>query len=211
MNSNKLKWYIPFLIPIFGVLFFNWNPFSIIFFFSLESLVIGVFLALKGLISIFYTRKFKGIMFLLSFCLIYFVHLVFLILLTGGLGEYFGEISISYSNFLASIITLLILKLIEVIYLLKAFKADNPLNKEDTRVMLDFLFDFKETMFKVFILWFTLIPVYIIIFINSLYNYSYRYIPSILIGAFIILIFIIIRNWVELRFAKERVEAFKSL
>lgn len=206
MNINKLNWYISFLVPVIGVGFFRWNAFSIIFFFCIESFLLGVFFVIKGLVGIYHTRKMKGVVFLLLFCAIYFVHLVVLTIVVGNGGEYFNVPVIpSLVSLIGSFVVLLIPNLFETIEFSRALQKDQ-ITKRELGSAVDLIFDFKETMFRVFILWFAQPVVFGIVFLDSYWS-----MPSILSSLIVIIVFCAIRFWVESALQKERESVAKYI
>ena len=201
MNPNKLNWYVSFIVPLIGVGIFGWNAFSIILFFCFESFLLGAFLVIKGLVGIYHTRKLKGVIFLLLFCGIYFIHLFALTVLIGSVGEHFGIIVLpSLVSIIGSILILLIPNVFEVIALSKAMaKERGDITKIDLSAGADMILDFKETMFKVFILWLIQPVVWGIIFLDS-----YTRLPSIVTSLIVIAIFCAVRYWVESKSQRDR-------
>lgn len=202
MNFNTLNWYISFLVPVIGVGFFGWSAFSIIFFFCIESFLLGIFFVIKGLVGIYYTRKLSGVIFILLFSAIYFVHLVALTIVVGNGGEYFNVPVIpSLVSVIGSFLILLIPNILETIEFAKASKKDH-INKKELGSAIDLIFDFKETMFRVFILWFIQPVVFGVVFLDA-----YFHLPSLITSLIVIAIFCAVRFMFESNSQKERQSA----
>jgi hypothetical protein len=205
MNLDKARWYISFLVPVIGVTFFSWNTFSILFFFCIESLLFGLFFVLKGLIGIYYSRKLKGVLFLIFFCGLYFVHILLLTVIVGDIGKYFNAMLIpSYLNMSMIFLLLLIPNIHELVCFYKVSKKSDTTLKNFGHVV-DMIFDFKETMLRIFILWLTLPFVFGIIYADMYWH------PPFMISKIVaIIIFATIQFSVDSYSKKER-EKVESL
>lgn len=180
-RQNKLIEYIPYLIPVVGVVLFGWSPFVVLFYFCVENLLRGLFFVLRGLVMVF---NGGGIGFLLVFTLLYLTHAT---VLFNSIFTFLPQsFSTSLPGQIAIVLNLLILSIphiadlrifirstndIEKIYnagkLEKVSKKEmaERMKKQDVAPLLDFIFDTKEMFNRVIVLWITLPVAGLIIYI----------------------------------------------
>ncbi len=206
MNLDKVRWYVSFLVPVMGVSFFDWNVFTILLFFWVESFLQGLFFVLKGLVGVYYSRKIKGIYFLIFFSLLYFIQLFVLVVLVGDVGEYFHAIQLpSFLSLGIGIMSLIVPNITELKNLSRVLKKVNPTVK-DLGPVVDLFFDFKETMLRIFILWLTLPFVFGIIFADAYWKF-----PLLVTEIVVIIIFTTVRFLFDSYSKKQRESVEKQL
>ncbi len=172
LDQNKLIEYIPYFIPVVGVMLFGWSTIVILFYFCVENLLRGLFFVIRGLVMVF---RGGGVGFLILFSLLYFTHatLVFQGVFTS-VPESFLKSVPSLLFIALNILILLIPHIFELRTFissadsiekiaLKIKEAKLPkrglgtrIKNEDLVPLLDFVFDVKEMFNRIVLLWFTI-------------------------------------------------------
>lgn len=171
-KQNKFIDYVPYLIPVVGVVLFGWSAIVILFYFCVENLLRGLFFVIRGLVMVF---RGGGIGFLIVFSLLYFTHAT---LVFQGV---FASVPESFLKSVPSILFIslnILILLIPHIFELRTFissvgslekitlkiKEDKlpkkelgkRIKNEDLAPLLDFVFDVKEMFSRIALLWFTI-------------------------------------------------------
>lgn len=182
-KQNKLIEYIPYLIPVVGVVLFGWSTIVILFYFCVENLLRGLFFVIRGLVMVF---RGGGVAFLILFSLLYFTHAT---LVFQGV---FASVPESFLKSVPSLLFIglnILILLVPHIFELRTFigsvgslekitlkiKEDKLPNKEigkrikneDLAPLLDFVFDVKEMFGRIALLWFTIAISSVVLFFTQ--------------------------------------------
>lgn len=197
MDFQKIGRYFPYLIPIVGVLFFNWSAFGVLLFFCIENILQGVFFLLRGIVSVHYGG---GTGFLIAFCFLYFMHALGMTQMIFYLGQTLGIMSIPSFGILA--INAAILSVPHFVNLFQfeaSLKVITPIvsqtgiskneiisdmKKEDMTPIIDLLLNTKEMFYRVGALWLTTPFAFIIVFLSLTFKF-----PPLLISVLLISVF----------------------
>ncbi len=183
-KQNKISEYIPYIIPVVGVMLFGWSTVIVLFYFCVENLLRGLFFVIRGLVMVF---RGGGVGFLIVFSLLYFTHAT---LVFQGV---FASVPESFLKSVPSLLFIglnILILLVPHIYELRTFigsvgslekitlkiKEDKlpkkelgkRIKNEDLAPLLDFVFDVKEMFNRIVILWFTIAISSVVLFLTQL-------------------------------------------
>lgn len=205
VNSSRLGLCITLIVPIVGVIFFDWNAFAVIFFYCIENFLLGFFFLTQGLIGVFYNKKLSGLGFLFFFSLIYFGHSFLLSGAVLSIGQQFSTLILpTYISIVMAFISLLIPNIFDLIKFMNMCRKNiTKIDIKNQAPAINFVLNFKEIMLRLIIIWVTLMLIFIL-FLGS----SYFGVSSVLASFAIITIFSGIRFFFNQHALKERAKIF---